>query len=126
MKGVDILLTATQSPEPYVKAEWVSNGMHITSVGADRHGKQELYEGVYKKAKLVTDWREAALEKGFFSAEDIHAEIGEIIAGTKKGRENDQEITVFDSSGIGLQDLAAAKVAYEKAKNKGLGTSIQL
>jgi alanine dehydrogenase len=126
VKGVDILVTATPSAQPYVKAEWIGNGTHITSIGSDRHGKQELQEAVYKKAKLVTDWREPALEKGLFSSEDIYAEIGEIIAGTKKGRENDQEITIFDSSGIGLQDLAAAKVAYEKAKNKGLGTSMQL
>jgi ornithine cyclodeaminase/alanine dehydrogenase-like protein (mu-crystallin family) len=122
--GSDIVVTATYSKTPVVLDEWVDEGTHITSIGADVKGKQELDTRLYQRAKVVVDRREVALSKGLLREDQIHAELGEIIAGFRKGRENDGEITIFDASGLGIQDLAAASVVIENAKKMGLGTVV--
>ena len=121
VEGVDILITATPSLKPLVKRAWLTAGVHINAVGADGFGKKELEPGIYKNAKLVTDKVEVALEKGLFERSDVYAELGEVVSGKKRGRASDTELTVFDSTGIGMQDVAAARVVYEKAKKKGIG-----
>ncbi len=121
----DILVTTTPSKKPVVKAAWVREGMHINAIGADAAGKQELEIEILLKAKVVVDDVEqavhggeinVAISQGYMKPEDIHATLGEIVAGIKSGRENDEEITVFDSTGLAIQDIAVGKVVFENAK----------
>jgi len=125
LKKVDVVSTATPSKTPYIKADWIPSGTHITTVGSDHKGKQELDSQAYYRAKVVVDKREVALEKDYLKPELIYAELGEVIAGMKPGRETSEEFTIMDSSGLGIQDVAAALVAYKLAKEKNLGTWIE-
>ncbi|HCJ67242.1 MAG TPA: alanine dehydrogenase [Elusimicrobia bacterium] len=133
--GCDILCTTTPSRGPIVRAEWIKPGTHINAIGADAPGKQELDSNIVKKAKIVVDDYEQAtrsgeinipLSKGIISEKNIHSTLGEVIAGIKPGRMNDKEITVFDSTGLAIQDIAVAKVIYEKAKKLKIGTEVNL
>jgi alanine dehydrogenase len=122
--------TATPSHEPFVKNEWVLPGMHFNAIGADEPGKQELDPEILKRSRIIVDDKaesirrgetNVALSKGIIKESDIYGELSEIILGTKKGREFDSQITVFDATGIALEDVATAWEAYEKAKTNGLG-----
>ena len=122
----DILVTTTPSKKPVVKAEWVGEGTHINAIGADAAGKQELEVDILLKAKVVVDDMEqavhggeinVAISEGRMKPDDIHATLGEIVAGRKVGRESDEEITVFDSTGLAIQDIAVGKVVFENAKD---------
>ncbi|HKM75348.1 MAG TPA: ornithine cyclodeaminase family protein [Candidatus Bathyarchaeia archaeon] len=124
--GADVVSTATPSKEPYIKSEWIEPGTHITTVGSDEGNKQELDSSIYYKAKVVVDKREVALNKKYLKPELIYAELGEIIAGMKPGRTSPDEITVMDSTGLGIQDVAAGLAAYRLAKDKGIGTWTEL
>ncbi len=135
VKGADIVVTATPSRQPLVMEDMVSQGMHLNCIGADAPGKEELDPTILKKAKIVVDdFTQAAhggevnvpLSRGLIKMEDIWAEIGEIIAGLKKGRENPDEITIFSSTGLAVQDAVAAKIAYDKALEKGIGRFIKI
>lgn len=116
----DVIITVTTSKTPVVKAEWVKPGTHISAIGAYTPEMSELEPALIKRSKVVVDSLDAAraeagdiiqaVDKGFFRWEDIHAEIGEVIAGRKPGREGDEEITVFKSVGLAVQDAAASKV----------------
>ncbi|MCL4503420.1 MAG: ornithine cyclodeaminase family protein [Deltaproteobacteria bacterium] len=128
--GMDIVVTTTPSTSPVVRREWVSAGTHINAIGADAAGKQELDPEILKAAKVVVDdWAQAshsgeinvALAKGEITAEMIYGSLGEIVAGKKPGRQNPEEITVFDSTGLIIQDLALSYAIYLKAKERGLG-----
>jgi len=130
----DVLVTTTPSRKPVVKAEWVEEGTHINAIGADGPGKQELDVEILKKAKIVVDDLEqakhggeinVAVSKGVIGVEYVHATIGEVIAGLKDGRESDEEITIFDSTGLAIQDVAVAKVVYENALSKNVGSKIK-
>ncbi len=125
LKGADVVSTATPSKTPYIKLAWLERGTHVTTVGSDHKGKQELETSVYDVAKVVVDKREVALEKEYLRAELIHAELGEVVAGIKPGRVNSDELTVMDSSGLGIQDAAAGLAAYQLAKKKNLGTWVE-
>ncbi len=131
----DIVSTTTPVRSPMVKRKWVQDGTHINAIGADAQGKQELESGILLDAKVVIDDVEQAthsgevnvsISTGVMKPEHIHATIGEIAAGIKPGRENDREITVFDTTGLGLQDIATARVLYEMAREKGLGIEVEL
>ena len=126
----DILVTTTPSRKPVVKNEWITGGTHINAIGADAKGKQELDPMILRRAKIIVDDIEQAshsgeinvpLEKGIISIEDIYCELGEIVAGIKPGRENEEEITVFDSTGLAVQDVSTAFEVYDKAKDKKVG-----
>jgi len=125
LKGADVVSTATPSKTPYIKLAWLARGTHVTTVGSDHKGKQELETSVYGVAKVVVDKREVALEKEYLRPELIHAELGEVVAGIKPGRVNSDELTVMDSSGLGIQDAAAGLAAYQLAKKKNLGTWVE-
>ena len=121
----DILVTITPCREPIIKEKWILPGTHINCVGADAVGKQELDPEILKHGKIIIDeWIQAShsgeinvpLKKGQIKIEDICCTIGEIAAGMKKGRESDHEITIFDSTGLAIQDMVCAKLIYEKAK----------
>lgn len=131
----DIIVTATPSRNAILMHEWIQNGVHINAIGADAPGKQELDPRIMRRAKIVVDSLKQcriigeiqhALSQGLIKDSDIHAEIGEILIGKKKGRESDDEITLFDSTGIAAQDIAAANVVYQLAKKTGMGKSVIL
>jgi len=122
VRGADVVVTVTPSRKAYLKNEWIAKGTHINAFGADSHGKQELEAQVYKKSKLFVDKLEVSLEKELYKKGDIYGELGDVITGKKKGRENPTEVTIFDSTGLGIQDAAAAAIVYEKAKKAGIGT----
>ncbi len=133
VRKADVLVTATPSMRPIVKAEWLSPGLHINIIGADDPPKIELEGPALKKAdKLVLSAEDCfaagqmqmPIAEGIISREDIYGTIGEIIAGKKPGRESDHEITIFHSPGVTIQDAAAVHKVYLKAKELGLGTEI--
>jgi alanine dehydrogenase len=137
VEGSDIVVTTTPSIKPLVLDDMLSDGMHITSIGSDAFGKEELDPLILKHGKFVIDdWEQVShvvhtkaplmMQDQIISREDVWAEIGEIIAGTKPGRTTDQEITVFTSTGLAVQDAVTAKIAYDKALKKGIGHFIKI
>lgn len=128
--GQDIVVTTTPSASPVVRREWVAPGAHINAIGADAAGKQELDPAILKAARIVVDdWAQAShsgeinvpLSRGELTPEDIYGSLGEIVAGKKPGRQDPAEITVFDSTGLIIQDLALAFAVYRQARERGLG-----
>jgi alanine dehydrogenase len=123
--GVDILITTTPSREALVHK--VSPGTHINAIGADAQGKQEIDPKILKKAKVVIDdWGQAShsgeinvpLSRRQLTKKDIHAGLGDIVAGTEEGRISSEEITLFDSTGLAIQDVSCAYVVYHVLKDK--------
>ena len=120
-RAADILITATTAKSPLVRAAWLREGMHITALGSDSPGKQELEADCLDRADLVVVDRFAqcaafgelkhALDAGLLTRNDVHAELGAIAAGKKPGRTNDREITIADLTGVGFQDTAIASAA---------------
>ncbi|MCX9010992.1 MAG: alanine dehydrogenase [Candidatus Methanoperedens sp.] len=130
----DILVTTTPSREPIVKDEWISEGTHINAIGADAPGKEELDPMILKRARVVVDDIPQAshsgevnvpLSKKIITEKDICCEIGEVVAGRKKGRTKDSDITVFDSTGLAIQDVATADLVYRKALKENMGIKLQ-
>ena len=128
-------MTITPATKPIIPDSWVRPGTHISCVGADMHGKQELATAlVARDAVNVADLaqtvesgaQEITVAEGAITPEDIKAELGEVIAGTATGRSDDEQVTVFDTSGIAVQDLSASKIAYDRAVEAGLGTVVEL
>jgi len=136
VRGADIVLTVTPSHEPLVNAAWLSPGCHVTAVGSDGPDKQELHQDVLARADvLVADSRlqclrlgeiHHAVAGGAIGESDITAELGEIAAGLKPGRQDDAQITVCDLTGVGVQDVAAANVVLERARAAGVGDRLRL
>jgi alanine dehydrogenase len=135
VKGADILVTVMLARKPLVMNDWISEGMHINAIGADAPGKQELDPEILKRAKIVVDDLEqashggeinTALSEGIIKREDVYAEIGEIVTGKKPGRTSDDEITIFDSTGLAIQDIATDWKVYLKAREIGRGTEVEL
>jgi alanine dehydrogenase len=133
--SADIICTLTPSRKPVVKREWIKPGTHINAVGADGKGKQELDPQILKDSVVVVDDIRQSTSGGeinvpiaqnLYSAKDVYANLSEIIDGKKKGRTNIELITVFDSTGIALEDIATAKFLYEKAKAQGGFQSVEL
>ena len=134
VRNADIILTATPSREALIKRKWVKPGTHFSCIGSDMEGKQELDVEILKDASLFCDDLnqavtvgecEKAYKKGYIEENDI-TELGYVILGKNQGRKDDKEITVFDSSGIGLQDLMVSKCIAEKAEETGVGTKMRL
>lgn len=133
VRGSDIISTTTPSRVPIIKRIWVDDGAHINAMGADAPGKQELESHLIEKAKIVIDcWDQAShsgeinipVQAGIVRKSDIHARIGEIVNGDKPGRESDSEITVFDSTGLAVQDIVTAWNICDKALKMGVGQKI--
>jgi ornithine cyclodeaminase len=128
--------TTTPSRKPYAKAEWLHAGMHITAMGSDGEHKQELYADVLGRVDLIVcDVKSQcfrlgelhhALKAGILSEDSDITEIGELTVGSKTGRQNDQEITICDLTGVGVQDTAIAVLTYQRATSRGLGTSFKV
>ena len=129
----DICVTCTPSHEPFI--DHVPKGIFIAAVGADHPRKQELHPELMKSSKVVVDVLEQcvamgdlhhAIEAGIMSESDVHAVLGEVVAGRKPGREHDDEIIIFDSTGMALQDVATAAAVYEKAAGLKRGLWLNL
>lgn len=135
--GTDIVVTSTNAQKPVFSAASISAGAHINAIGSYRPTMQELPTDLIVRAnKVVVESVEGALdetgdlllpiEAGVFAADRIYAELGEIAAGDKKGRESDDEITVFKSVGLAVMDVVVAKAMIDKAKELGLGQQVSL
>ena len=132
VRGSDIVITATMSQKPVVMADWVGPGMHVTAMGSDSPEKQELDAELLAKAdKYVADSAKQcarlgelhhAIEQRTMTEADVHAELGEVLLGTKKGRESDDEITIADLTGTAVQDVVTSQIVYERALKRGIGT----
>jgi len=129
VEHADIICTVTSSKEPVVMGDWIAAGTHINAVGSSTPATRELDTAAIVKSKLFTDCYESVFnEAGDFlipkneeavTDDHVKAEIGEVLSGTKKGRENDEEITVFKSLGIAAEDIFSAWHIYEKVKQNG-------
>ena len=131
----DICITCTPSQRPYLKKDFIAPGTFVAAVGADSPEKQELEPTLISQNKVVVDMLEQcasigelhhALAAGLIESADVYAELGEIIAGSKPGRTTSDEIIIFDSTGMALQDVVAAAAVYQKAVNTGAGRLINL
>ncbi len=130
----DIVATTTPVREPIIKDQWIEEGAHINAIGADAPSKQELDTEILKRAKVVVDsWEQAShsgeinipISRGEISKDNIYAELGEVVAGKKPSRESDEEVTVFDSTGLAIQDVVTATLVYKKAFDEGRGTKLK-
>jgi ornithine cyclodeaminase/alanine dehydrogenase len=134
VEQADILITTTRGKGALVQAAWVQPGTHIVAMGTDTYGKQELEPEIFRHAKIVNDSTAQCIEKGetwhplnqnIITQAHIHAEIGEILLGKKPGRETDQEITIFDSTGMAIQDNTTAARIYRNAIASQSGTTFE-
>jgi ornithine cyclodeaminase len=131
VRDADVIITATWSKTPFLTRDMVRDGVHITAVGADEPAKGEVDAGLIERSTFVCDDRDLAARMGAIAGaglgpDAIHAELGEVIAGVKPGRTSDTEITIFGSVGLAFQDLAAAWQIYNRAKDVGAGTVVEL
>ena len=135
MKRIDICVTCTPSTQFFLKQDYVRPGTFIAAVGADSETKQELDPALLAQNKTVADILEQcasigelhhAIASDLMTKQDAHAELGEVVAGTKSGRTSPDEIIIFDSTGMALQDVISAATVYMKAVNKGVGRILNL
>jgi ornithine cyclodeaminase/alanine dehydrogenase-like protein (mu-crystallin family) len=135
VSGAGIVVTATSSPEPVLRQDWLAPGAHINAVGACVPQARELDAETIAAAALFTDSRESAASEagdyllaraeGAIGPDHIRAEVGEVLTGAAPGRTDDAEITVFESLGLAAEDLAAAALAYRKAAELGAGSWVE-
>jgi ornithine cyclodeaminase/alanine dehydrogenase-like protein (mu-crystallin family) len=133
LDGADIVVTATSSPQPVLRRDWLAAGTHVNAVGACVPRDREIDTATMAEAALFADSRESVQHEAgdYLLAEKegmvnrVRAEIGELLTGTAPGRLRDHEITVFESLGLAAEDLAAASYLYEKAARLGAGTSAE-
>ncbi|MBL8023999.1 MAG: alanine dehydrogenase [Elusimicrobia bacterium] len=133
--GADIVVTTTPGRDVVVKSDWIREGTHINAIGADAPGKQELDVEILKRARVIVDSPEQALhsgeinmgiEAGTITVRNIAASLGEIVTGKKPGRQSDRDITVFDSTGLAIQDVAVAGCVYQRALQLKRGITLEL
>ncbi|MFH0941470.1 MAG: ornithine cyclodeaminase family protein [Chloroflexota bacterium] len=131
----DIVCTLTPSRSPIVKKEWIAPGTHINAVGADAAGKEELDPSILKTATVVVDdLRQAStggeinvpVKQGIYTLGEVYGTLPEIVVGRKKGRVDNRQVTVFDSTGVAIEDIAVARSIFDKAQRKGGYPSIEL
>jgi ornithine cyclodeaminase len=131
LSGADIIITSTWARQPFLFRRHLHPGLHITTLGPDQPGKCEVAAEALTAARIVVDDRKLAIEMGAvgcagLSATAIHAELGEVIAGLRPGRETSEQVTVFASVGLAFQDLAVGWLAYNAALEMQLGRRINL
>ncbi|QCC47620.1 ornithine cyclodeaminase family protein [Halobellus limi] len=134
VEGADVVVTATNASDPVFDGDDLEPGTHVTAMGQYDPDKRELDAKTIEKATYVPDLEArvtrdagsfiAALEGGVVDEDHVHAELGDVVAGNAPGRESDDEITVFDSGGTGIETVAGAYLLYEKAEEAGLGQTI--
>lgn len=136
LENCDIICTATSSATPIFDGNKVRKGTHINGIGSHTPNARELDTNIVKKSRLVADSYEACLkeagdimipiEEGAIDKSHMYAELGEVVTGKKPARQSDSEITLFKSNGLAIQDVAAAKLIYDKANEAGIGAQIQI
>lgn len=134
--GADLICTCTPAKEPVLMGEWIAPGTHINAVGSSVYFTRELDTAAVVKSRLFVDRRESTLneagdflfprKEGAISDDHILGEIGEILVGGIEGRTSPEEITLFKSLGLAVEDLASAHYIYHKAKEKGMGTLVEI
>ncbi|MGI2335589.1 MAG: ornithine cyclodeaminase family protein [Dehalogenimonas sp.] len=133
--GADIICTLTPSRTPFLKYSWMKPGAHVNAIGADAPGKQELEFEVLMNSRVVVDdiyqathagELNMSITAGVFSETHIYATLGELTAGLKPGRTDNDTVTVFDSTGLAIQDIACARYIYEKAREHGVDQTFDL
>jgi ornithine cyclodeaminase/alanine dehydrogenase-like protein (mu-crystallin family) len=137
VRGADVVVTSTSSREPVLRREWLAPGTHVNAVGASTPAAREIDVETVVASALFCDSRESlrneageyllALEQGLISGDDhVRGELGEVLAGTRPGRRDPTELTLFRSLGLAVEDLAAAESAVAAARRLGLGTEVEL
>ena len=136
MRGASLVCTVTSSREPVLRGEWLAPGAHVNAVGASQRSARELDAEAVRRARLFVDRRESALaeagdflrarDEGVVGDDHIVAELGEVLLGTRPGRRSPEEITLFKSVGVAVEDLAAARLVYARALAAGAGTRVEL
>lgn len=136
VRGSDLVVATSTSTTPIIEYPWLKPGAHINGVGAHSPGARELADEVVARARVVVDSRDAALKEagdllipiaeGRVSADRFQDELGEVVEGTKPGRTSPDQVTVYKSVGIAIQDMAVAGLVYRKAVEKGIGARIDL
>src|SRR5258705_6557176 len=135
LEGADLIVTATTAVDPIVRREWISAGAHLNLVGSSTPNAREVDSETMAAASLFVDRREStineagdyllAVRDGFIGPDHIRAEIGEVLKGDKPGRTSPEEITLFKSLGLAIEDLFAAEYLYEKAGEKQVGSWVE-
>ena len=140
VRGADVVCAATHTDTPVIRREWLRPGTHVNSVGFNTAGEGELDVDTIRDALLFVESRVAALaapptgsvelhralEAGVIGPDHVRAEIGELVAGTATGRTDDQQITLYKSVGVAVQDAAAAALVLKAASARGIGTSVEI
>lgn len=136
VKAADIVVTASSSHDPAFDGDWLRPGTHVNNIGSHSPDARELDTRTILRSKFVADLKEANLAEagdilipiaeGAVTEGHIFASLGEIVIGAKPGRESDEEITVFKSCGLAVQDVSSARVVYEAAKAAGVGQQVDL
>jgi len=134
VRNSQAVVTTTPAHEPYLRADWLHPGLHITCIGTDAEHKQELYVDVFARADhIFCDKRSQvfrlgelhhAYEAGIITAQETATELGEIITGLKPGRQSDDEITICDLTGVGVQDTQIARLSYAEVMKRNLGFTV--
>jgi alanine dehydrogenase len=139
VRGADVICACTHSPDPVVRREWLKDGAHVNSVGYNTAGR-EVDEDTVADALVVVESRGAALaappsganditwpiRDGRVTKEHVHAELGEIVRGTRTGRRDATQITLYKSVGVAVEDAAAAALVMRLARERGIGRTIEL
>ena len=134
--GADLIVTATSSQEPVINEDWVSPGAHVNAIGTHSPNSREIDSATMAASRIFVDRRESALneagdyllaaKEGLIDADSILAEIGELLIGTKHGRNSVNEITLFKSLGLAIEDVACAEYLYQKALSQDFGGWVSL
>ncbi|OBZ11795.1 ornithine cyclodeaminase family protein [Bacillus sp. FJAT-27264] len=135
VRNSDIIITVTSSRTPIIQMEWVKKGTHISCIGADMAGKQEIDSRIFSNASIILDDKEHCMQvgeieiplrQGIITESDISGEIGDLILGKINGRMDSEQITVFDATGMAILDIYAAKIALQRAEEHNLGVECNL
>lgn len=136
VEGAHIICTVTTSPQPVLRGEWLAAGAHLNAVGAYSPTTRELDSEAVRRASLFADRRESLLREsgeylipageGLIGEEHIRAELGEVLTGKAPGRRSAEEITLFKSLGLAVEDLAAARSVLEQAEARGEGVFVEI
>jgi alanine dehydrogenase len=133
IRGADVVAATTHATEPVVRREWLEPGVHVNSVGLNPSGR-EVDEATVAEATLVVESRDSALapppagapELAGVAPEHVHAELGELVTGAKPGRSSNDELTLYKSVGVAVQDAAAAALVLSAARERGIGREVDL
>ena len=136
VRGLDVICAATTTKEPVILADWLEPGMHVNSVGANAPVKREVEAAAFSRCRVVLDFRDqvlgeagdlmAAIRDGAFREDQLHAELGDVVVGRVAGRSSPDDITLFKSVGVAIEDVACAAFVYEEAGKRGLGQTMRL